>query len=274
MAKRKEDAPPAGSPAWMSTFSDLMNLLLCFFVMLFSMSTIAEDKLAAFVASMNNTISIFDHGATAIGDGMLISNGVSQLNELDQYINSTGKQADSDVDGEDLNKYEQSLEEMKEQLAAGNLKQNEETSEKIEEALAENKIGDQVDVSFTAQYIKLSMSGALLFDSGEASVKESTWPVLDKVGMILERYSSGTIEIEGHTDTVPQTGGKYADNEELSDARALNVYYYLVEHSSLNPVNIKHSGMGDRMPVADNATEEGRSLNRRVEIKIMNPAHD
>ena len=102
MAKRKEDAPPAGSPAWMSTFSDLMNLLLCFFVMLFSMSTIQEDKLAALVASMNNTFSIFDAGATAIGEGILISNGVSQLNELDQYINSTGKTADSDTEGENF----------------------------------------------------------------------------------------------------------------------------------------------------------------------------
>lgn len=273
MAKRKEDAPPAGSPAWMSTFSDLMNLLLCFFVMLFSMSVIAEDKLAAFVASMNNTISIFDHGATAIGDGILISNGVSQLNELDDHINSTGKQADNDVDGENLNQYEKSLEEMQEQLAAENLKQNEETSEKIDEALSENNIGDQVDISFTAQYINLSMSGALLFNSGEANVKEAAKPILDKIGMILERYSSGTIEIVGHTDSVPQTGGRYADNEELSDARALSVFYYLVEHTSLNPVNIKHSGMGDRMPVADNATEEGRSLNRRVEIKIWNPAY-
>ena len=51
MAKKKEDTPPAGSPAWMATFSDLMNLLLCFFVMLFSMSTIQEDKLAAFIST-------------------------------------------------------------------------------------------------------------------------------------------------------------------------------------------------------------------------------
>ena len=86
MAKRKEDAPPAGSPAWMATFSDLMNLLLCFFVMLFAMSSIEEAKLQEFVAAMNNTFSVFDGGASAIGDGILISNGVSQLNELDQYI--------------------------------------------------------------------------------------------------------------------------------------------------------------------------------------------
>ena len=96
MAKRKEDTPPPGSPAWMATFSDLMNLLLCFFVLLFSMSTIEESKWQELVASMNSSFSVFDKGATAIGDGILISNGVSQLNELDKYINSTGKLSDAE----------------------------------------------------------------------------------------------------------------------------------------------------------------------------------
>ncbi len=275
MAKRKEDAPPAGSPAWMSTFSDLMNLLLCFFVMLFSMSTIQEDKLAALVASMNNTFSIFDAGATAIGEGILISNGVSQLNELDQYINSTGKTADSDTEGENFEEFEKSpdaTEKMEEILEQEKLQQNEETAENVEEALQEEAIGDQVDVSFTAQYIQLTMKGALLFDSGSAELKEESREVLSKVGRVLEQYSDGTVEIEGHTDNVPITTARYASNEELSSARALSVFYYLKDNTYLNPADLKHAGMGERVPVADNSTEAGRSMNRRVEIRIYNPS--
>ena len=275
MAKRKEDAPPAGSPAWMSTFSDLMNLLLCFFVMLFSMSTIQEDKLAALVASMNNTFSIFDAGATAIGEGILISNGVSQLNELDQYINSTGKTADSDTEGENFEEFEKSpdaTEKMEEILEQEKLQQNEETAENVEEALQEEAIGDRVDVSFTAQYIQLTMKGALLFDSGSAELKEESREVLSKVGRVLEQYSGGTVEIEGHTDNVPITTARYASNEELSSARALSVFYYLKDNTYLNPANLKHAGMGERVPVADNSTEAGRSMNRRVEIRIYNPS--
>ena len=132
MAKRKEDAPPAGSPAWMATFSDLMNLLLCFFVMLFAMSSIEEAKLQEFVAAMNNTFSIFDGGASAIGDGILISNGVSQLNELDQYINSTGKVADSDTDGESMEEFEKSPEALEEMLEEQRLQENEERAEAID----------------------------------------------------------------------------------------------------------------------------------------------
>lgn len=275
MAKRQEDAPPAGSPAWMATFSDLMNLLLCFFVMLFAMSTMEESKLAEFVAAMNNTISIFDGGATAIGDGILISNGVSQLNELDEYINSTGKNADSESDGEKFEEFELSPEAqqtLEEYLEEEKLKDNEESAEAIEESLMENKLGDEVDISFTAQYVQLTMSGALLFDSGSAQLKPEAEEVMKKIGMILERYANGTIQVIGHTDNVPISGSKFASNEELSSARALSVFYYLMDNTYLDPVNLTHSGMGERVPVADNSTAEGRSLNRRVEIRIYNPS--
>ncbi len=273
MAKRQEDTPPAGAPAWMATFSDLMNLLLCFFVMLFAMSSIEEAKLQEFVAAMNNTFSVFEGGASAIGDGFLISNGVSQLNELDQYINSTGKTADSDTDGDDFKDYEMSPEAMEEILQDKMLEENEERVEEIEEALSESDIADEVEISFTAQYVKLTMNGGLLFDSGSAQLKDDAKLIIDKVGLILERYgNAGTIEIEGHTDNVPMNSAQYPSNEELSSARALSVFYYLTETTTLNPLNLKHAGMGERVPIADNSTPEGRSRNRRVEILIYNPS--
>ena len=272
MAKRKEDTPPPGAPAWMATFSDLMNLLLCFFVMLFAMSTLEESKLQEMVAAMNNSISIFEKGATAIGEGILTSNGVSQLNELDQFINSTGKTADSKTDGDNMEEYDQSSEAMEQYLQEEKLKENEELAERIEEALNENNIGDEVELSFTSQFVQLTMNGALLFDSGRAELKEKAEQMLDKIGVILERYGTGIIEIEGHTDNVPMSSSRYASNEELSSARALSVFYYLRDTTFLDPVNLKHSGMGERAPIADNTTEEGRSRNRRVEIRIFNPS--
>lgn len=276
MAKRKEETPPAGSPAWMATFSDLMNLLLCFFVLLFSMSTVEENKLAELVAAMNNSFSVFDGGATSIGDGILIGNGISQLNELDRYITSTGAAADNTHDSSDLQQYENGDEKLKQEvlqeIEQQNLQNNEELAEMIEEAVSENKIADQVEVSFTSQYVKLSMKGALLFDSGSDELKQESVFVLEKAAMILEKYAKDTVEIEGHTDNVPISGGRFKSNEELSSARALAVFYYLKENTCLDPVKLKHAGMGERVPVADNSTPEGRSKNRRVEIKIFNPS--
>ena len=273
MAKRKPEDPPAGLPAWMATFSDLMNLLLCFFVMLFSMSSIDANKWNAMAAAMSSSaFSIFNAGSTAIGEGILISNGVSQLNDLDEYISNAGRNADSETDSDNYEKYE-SAAALEEALSEKNLQSNEELSETVQEAIDENSLADQVNVSFTAQYVQLSMKGALLFDSGSAVLKDQSKPVLDKVGVILERYGSdAVIEIEGHTDNVPIHNSKFADNEELSSARALSVFYYLVENTSLDPSNLRHAGMGDRTPVADNSTDEGRSKNRRVEIRIYNPS--
>ena len=284
MAKKiKEEAPPPGSPAWMATFSDLMNLLLCFFVLLFSMSSVDEAKYNELVAALNNTFSIFEAGATSIGEGILVSNGVSQLNELDEYINSTGRTADNDIQGEQIKEFVKALDQdaeidsamiqaIEQALDEQKLMSNEELAEKVEEAVAESQMSDQIGVSFTAQYVQLTMKGALLFDSGSASLKEGSLEVLDKVGVILEKYSTGTIEIEGHTDNVPIKSARFADNEELSSARARSVFYYLLENTALDPTMMKHAGMGQRVPIADNTTEEGRSKNRRVEIRIYNPA--
>lgn len=264
MAKKKPDEPPKGAPAWQSTFADLMNLLLCFFVLLFSMSTVDAQKFEEVVASFNQTFSIFTAGATAIGDGVLISNGVSQLNELDEYINSTGKMDEGEIVSEDVAKAQQQLEEAQTEEA-------EELAEKIQEAVDERGMGEDIDLEFTTQYVQLTLKGALLFDSGSTLLKEEAKPVLDQVGLILERYAEGTIEIEGHTDNVPMSGAKYSNNDELSSGRALSVFNYLLSVTDLDPANIKHAGRGEYVPIADNATAEGRMKNRRVEIKIYTP---
>ena len=263
MAKRKPDEPPKGAPAWQATFADLMNLLLCFFVMLFSMSSVDAQKFELLAASFNQTFSIFSAGATAIGDGILISNGVSQLNELDEYINSTGKDSEGETVPEDLETAIEAMEQAK-------LEESEELAEKVEEALQEKNLQNDVDIEFTAQYVQLTLNGALLFDSGSVELKEESLPILNQVGIILQRYSAGTIEIEGHTDNVPMSGSKYSNNDELSNGRALSVFYYLKDNTTLDPASIKHSGMGEYVPIADNSTAEGRAKNRRVEIRIYN----
>ena len=262
MAKKKEEFKlPPGTPApWMSTFSDMMTLLMCFFVLLFSMSEVDAAKFEEVAKSFQSTISIFRAGSKAVGDGILVSNGVSQLNMLDEYINTSGKTAEADTTVEDPTKPGGAAED----------KLSEELAEKIEEALAENMMTDQVDVDFNADYVTLTLNGAFLFDSGRADIKPDAVPVLNKIGVLLTKYADSEIEIEGHTDSVPLNGGRYENNDVLSSYRALAVFDYLKENASLDPGIVKHSGRGEYMPIADNATPEGRAKNRRVEIKIYN----
>lgn len=263
MARKKvEDAPP--SQGWKDTFSDLMNLLLCFFVLLYASADVNQAKFDAIAASFQSTFSIFSAGSTAIGDGVLISNGVSQLNELDKYINSTGALADNDADASEMDKIQNDIESV-ENLK---LQASESLAEQIQEALDENNIANRVEIDFNSQYVQLTLKGAILFKSGSADILETVEPTLRKVGMILERYAKYEIEIEGHTDNVPQKNKRYANNDELSSARALSVFYFLINNTSLDPANVKHTGRGEYLPIATNATPEGRERNRRVEIKI------
>ena len=292
MAKKKPEEVKKGLDEWMGTFSDMMTLLMCFFVMLFAMSNVDEAKFDEVSQSFQQNFSIFKGGAKAIGDGVLVSNGVSQLNVLDEYINSTGKVADSDTQNTEFKENAQGemdskMQELAEELGASKeeikelqesiqnlenekLKLSEELAERIEESLAENFLSDQVDVTFDANCVVLTFNGAFLFDSGKADLKTEALPMLNKIGKILSKYADDNIEIEGHTDSVPLNGGRYENNDVLSSYRALAVFDYLKDNASIDPSIMKHSGRGEYEPIADNSTPEGRAKNRRVEIKIYN----
>ena len=261
MARRKED-PPKGSPAWMNTFADLMNLLLCFFVMLFSMSSVNEEKFEKVIASFQSTFSILPGGGASIGEGELISSGISQLENFDSYYN---QQLSSQSDGQ--TEEEKDITEAYEQQE---LEESEDMAQQLENALSQYGIQDDVEVDFNAEYVTLNMNGALLFDSASAELRDEAYPLVNKVGKILVTYDNNIIEVEGHTDNVPIHSSKYEDNNVLSMYRALAVANYLRDTTTLDPAYIKSSGRGEYVPIADNATPEGRARNRRVEIKIYN----
>lgn len=263
MAKKRQEEPPKGSPAWMATFSDLMNLLLCFFVLLFSMSTVDAEKFEAVIASLQSSFSILPSGGASIGEGEMVSSGVSQLQMYDVYFNQLANASSNEEtnDGET---------DIKEEFQEAALAESEEMAEEISELVAKYGIQDEVEVDFNAEYVMLNMNGAFLFDSGKSDIKADAYPLIEKVSKILQRYDANIIEIEGHTDNVPINSAKYEDNNVLSMYRALTVADYVRDNTTIEPSHIKSSGRGEYVPVADNATAEGRARNRRVEIKIYN----
>ena len=194
----------------------------------------------------------------AIGQGALIGDGVSQLNQLSAFVTSMGlAQSGEDSDENEKAVGEMDQQELMEAAEEEQLEASAELAEKIEQALEEGEIDDMVSLNYTSQYVELTIQGSILFDSGKTELKEDAIPVVDKVGQILETYAGGTIDIEGHTDNVPMSGGgKYANNDELSSGRALSVFYYLTENTTLDPSKIVHTGRGQYDPIADNSTDE------------------
>ena len=274
MAKPKQEDPPKGSPAWMSTFSDLMNLLLCFFVLLFSMSTVDTEKFEMVVQSLQSTFSILPSGGSTIGDGELISSGVSMLEKFDIYFNSSSALPKGDEEPDDSVTNPDTTvttEEAQETLENAGLTESEQMAEQVSRLLQSYGLENQVDVEFNEYYTLINLNGALLFNSGEATIREEVLPVMEKIAVILNNYTNNLIEIEGHTDNVPPAAGEQdSDNDILSMYRALNVANYIRDNTTLDPAHIKSSGRGSYVPIADNSTAEGRAKNRRVEIKIYN----
>lgn len=263
MAKKKEPEAAKGSPAWMATFSDLMNLLLCFFVLLFSMSSVSEEKFNMVIASLQSKISIFEQGGLSIGEGDLVGAGIRQLEFMDIYYNELAN-SESEERTEDES-------DVKEKANAEALKESEKMAENVQDAIDDLGVSDAVEIEFDEQYVMLNLSGAILFESGDSDVLEAAKPVLEKVALVLEQYDKNIIEVEGHTDNVPvSANSRYESNDALSMYRALSVADFIREKTDLNPAYIKSAGRGDYVPVADNTTPEGRARNRRVVIKIYN----
>ncbi|QFJ55486.1 OmpA/MotB family protein [Pseudobutyrivibrio xylanivorans] len=297
--KQKQEEAPAGSPAWMATFSDLMNLLLCFFVLLFSMSSTDTAKFEEVIASIQSSFSIFSSGGTSIGEGHMISSGISQLEMFDDYFNSVhdgddesydkegdsetqntseGNISESESQGQGENVGDNtatgagdvSVEEAKEALEEAGASESEQIAEQIEEQLKLHGLIDQVEIEYNANYVMLTINGALLFNSGKAVLTEEALGIVDNLAKILSEYDQNIIEIEGHTDNVPMSSGTYENNDVLSMYRALYVADRIRSQTNINPAHIKSAGRGEYVPLADNSTAEGRARNRRVEIKIYN----
>ena len=198
MAKKRQEEPKKGAPAWQSTFSDLMNLLLCFFVLLFSMSTVDAEKFEMVIASLQSSMSILPAGGSSIGEGNMVSAGVNQLEFLDSYYNDLANSQslnDSDLNGEEK--------EISDAYKEQELAESEEMAEEVQEAVNQFGLQNLVEVEFNAQYVQLNLSGAVLFDSGSADLVSDAEPIIEKISKILNNYDKNIIEVVGHTDNVP-----------------------------------------------------------------------
>ncbi|MBR4515410.1 MAG: flagellar motor protein MotB [Lachnospiraceae bacterium] len=279
MAKRKEKPPEEGAPAWMATFSDLMNLLLCFFVLLFASSTMDAGKIQKIAASFDNmSFSILNNGAQSLINGEMMSGGVTQLPETKTYLQQQGETAEGNEGNTgggatrtDAKLDEVSNAELKAEYDERGEKESQEMYDEIVSMSESYNIESLVTIDYTKQYVELELNGSILFESGSAEVKDDSKMFLQKIASILTKYKYNIIEIEGHTDNVPITGGgAFSDNRALSMARAKSVYDFVITQENFIDENMKIAGYGESRPVASNATPEGRARNRRVSIKIYN----
>lgn len=235
--EKKPEEPKAGLPEWLATYGDLVTLLMCFFVLLFAFSSIDAQKFEAVMQSFQGSAGILP-GAKTLADGPLVFNGMPEAQTTESPEES------------------QKLEDLKEQ---------------VEQYLEQNNLQENIQVELDARGLLLRFKDNILFDSGKADLKVEALTILDYLGGLLSKpeFAERYIRVEGHTDNVPISTSRFPSNWELSASRAASVIRHYIEMNGIRPDRFTASGYGEYYPVADNATAEGRALNRRVDIVIL-----
>lgn len=242
MSKKAKDPAP-GSPAWMTTFSDLMTQILVFFVFLFTMSSVDVIKIRTALISFS----------AAFG-------GYSTLQNLSfQPVPMMVPYPESSPDrlhGKSGDALELSLIEEKMHEIVFIVKANSKEEE------IQGKYNEQGDLVVT-------IKDNLLFKSGSAELIQEAIPILERIGNVLADIENPII-VEGHTDNLqPNIRTGFKSNWELSSARALNVAQLFIKRSFVRPERISIAGYGEHKPIVPNTSDKNRSINRRVSVIVV-----
>lgn len=254
---RKKQEESSGAPEWLTTYSDMVTLLLTFFVMLFAMSTVDQARFTDVAKSLSNSLMNLN-----TGDSILNSSGKSIFTV--DFANPSNRNRPAQNE-----RYVESAEELivdaERQIYE---KEMDLARDEIRQAVEEQGIGDKVEIVEGKDFILVRLESEIFFDSGSAEIRPEAYPVLNQIAEVLKNIDN-EILVAGHTDNVPIHTALYRSNWELSTARATTVVRYFTEKLGLDPAKFTATGNGEYRPIADNRTPEGRQRNRRIEIMIM-----
>lgn len=238
MAEKKCPECKAGAPEWMTTYGDMVTLLMAFFVMLFAFSNIDAQKFEQVMQSFQGSAGILSGGVT-INQNDLIFEALPESNIT-----------------ETVQTVEDNLEVLK---------------ETIQDYIELKELETEVSVEFDTRGLIIRFKDNALFDSGSANLKRSSEDILRFIGELLknEEFMDRAVRVEGHTDNVPISTARFPSNWELSTTRSTNVIKFFINQAQIAPSRLSASGYGEYYPIADNATPEGRAKNRRVDIVIL-----
>ena len=226
-----------GAPAWMATFADLVTLLMCFFVLLFAMSTTQQETYKELVKSLRSALGAQAVPESGTREGLTMHPVPSEKTEDDQAIDELGGMIEKEMD---------------------------DIVSEVRELVLFNKLGGEVSVTKTDAGVVITMSDLLLFSEGGTKLSAKGIDILEKVAAVLSKLAYH-VKVRGHTDSDPITSFIYPSNWELSSARASTVTRLLVTNG-VPPFYISAEGYAQFHPVATNDTAQGRARNRRVEI--------
>ena len=225
---------PKCLPAWLAAFGDLMSLLLCFFVLLLSMSSMDAKKISEAIGSLAGAMSVLEGGTkTEISKQRILESTPIENRE---------------ESSEQVNRIKQAIAEMNEMMEKGK--------------------GPAVTLKESEQGFILRLPASLVFKPGEAKIEnEDALLFLKRIALLVQELPNDLeVSVRGHTDNqAPGSKSPFQDNWDLSAGRAITVLKELLL-GGVKPDRIHAAGFADYRPEASNETVKGREKNRRVEL--------
>lgn len=243
--RRKDKQDQGGNSGWITTYSDLVTLLLTFFVLLYSFSSMDAGKFKRLAQSLQSALNV--------KVDMFDSTDPSGEVPIDPIIQPTPTPKPPPEDPKDL--HHDKIEKL---------------YSKIKESIEGAGLDADISLSTSERGVIIEIKEHVLFDSGKADLKLRSKEFLDKLAPIIKSFDNPVL-VEGHTDDVPMSSKEFPTNWELSVTRAVRVIRYFHEEKGIDPSRLVAEGYGEYHPIAPNDSPENRTLNRRVNLLIIVP---
>ena len=244
---------------WLITYSDLITLLMIFFILMYTMSQVDARKYAA----VANSLSVVLTGQAM---SVLDNQGPSMIEGISGQQIPEGSGPGPAQQGE--------LDEVKRMIAEFiSTKDLEITQEQVQGNNAVTKLSDYIIVYEQERGLVVSFKDTMLFSSGSDQLTPGAQAIIRDIGKSLVKIPN-YIRVEGHTDNLPINTGKFPSNWELSVLRSANVVHVLNEDAGIPAERLSIIGFGEYRPLVDNEDKISRAMNRRVDIVILKKKYD
>ena len=240
MSKRRVQRPGENSGVtfgWLTTFNDLVTLLMVFFVLLFAMGSMDKQRMKEFQSALQSGIGVLEAGSRVSIAVQQSQTPISPLGQLSQGKNETEPE--------------------------GELAEKDPFDDRFSEFAAQSGI----NVRYSKQGIHISFEDGVVFNFGQSDINAKGFAFLDKMAVLIQQ-NTYAVRVEGHTDNVPIHTQRFPSNWELSIARAVGVVKYFIDAGKINPQRLSAVGYGESRPLMANNSPVNRAKNRRVEIVL------
>lgn len=257
--KNKHECPPVGAPTWMATFGDLMSLLLVFFVLLISFSTIQEEDYNKAMGSLQGALGVVTEQSSQVS--VIWREHVRPMSYFFRFVRSGTIVGHKEED-------KQMLTEDQDQPSDLN-----DFSDELMSFVLKTGVSDSVSIESSGDSLKIVLPDSFLFDEGDMNLRKNSdaLKLLAKIASLSKKLPY-RFSIEGHTDDSPIQVSQVSSNWEMASGRALSVLRQLLSEGVPGD-KLSATSFGQFKPAAPNDTMKGRKLNRRVEI-VMNVSNN